>query len=247
MKNMQRRVIKNIVILVISFFGVAEVGQAQVLGFRLKQADSLFQAKRYVQSLEHYQTILDQKQYTPAMLLKMAFIHEGLGHIGPALYCLNLYYLSTHDQAVVDKMEELAAKFNLSGYEYSDRNKIFSLYQQYTQYISFAIVAFSIFLMSAIVFLKRKKRSVIFPAGALVVILVGFAVHTNLDTVLTTGIVSHPRTYVMSGPSSGADVIAVIDEGHRFDITGRKDVWLKIKWNGETAFVKENNLLTLHF
>jgi hypothetical protein len=244
---MQRRVIKNVIILVISFFGVAGVGQAQVLGFRLKQADSLFQAKRYVQSLEHYQTILEQKQYTPAMLLKMAFIHEGLGHIGSALYCLNLYYLGTHDQAAVEKMEELAAKFNLTGYEYSDRNKIFSFYQQYTQYISFAIVAVSIFLMSAALFLKRKKQSVIFPSAILVVVLIAFFAHINMGAVLSSGIVSHPHTYVMSGPSSGADVIAVIDEGHRFDVMGKKDVWLKIQWNGETAFVKENNLLTLQF
>src|SRR6187551_233191 len=191
---MQRRVIKNIVILVISFFGVAEVGQAQVLGFRLKQADSLFQAKRYVQSLEHYQTILEQKQYTPAMLLKMAFIHEGLGHIGSALYCLNLYYLGTYDQAAVDKMEELAAKFNLTGYEYSDRNKIFSFYQQYTQYISFAIVAVNIFLISAVLFLKRKKRNVIFSGAILVVILIAIFAHINMNAVLSSGIVSHPQT-----------------------------------------------------
>ncbi len=244
---MQRRVIKILIILGISFFGSAEISQAQVLGFRLKKADSLFQAKRYVQSLEHYQTILEQKQYTPAMLLKMAFIHEGLGHIGSALYCLNLYYAQTHDQAVSDKMEELAAKFNLTGYEYSDRNKIFSLYHQYKLLISFAIGALTIFLMSVILFLKRKKQSVIFPASILVILLVGFLIHVNAGQTFSSGIVSHPHTYVMAGPSSGADVIAIIDEGHRFDVVGKKDVWLKIKWNGETAFVKENNLLRLSF
>ncbi len=244
---MQRRVIKNLIILGISFFCTAEVTQAQVLGFRLKQADSLFQAKRYVQSLEHYQTILEQKQYTPAMLLKMAFIHEGLGHIGSALYCLNLYYLRTHDQTVSDKMEELAKKYNLTGYEYSDRNKIFSLYQQHTMPISFAVAAIATFLMSVILFLKRKKRSVIFPAVVMVIILIGFLIHVNAGRAFSSGIVSHPRTYVMAGPSSGADVIAVIDEGHRFELMGKKDVWLRIKWNGETAFVRENNLLTLNF
>ncbi len=244
---MQRHVIKILIILGISFFGSTAMSQAQVLGFRLKQADSLFQVKRYVQSLEHYQTILDQKQYTPAMLLKMAFIHEGLGHIGPALYCLNLYFARTHDQAVSDKMEELAKKYNLSGYEYSDRNKIFSVYQQYALPISFALAAIAILLMSVILFLKRKKRNVIFPAVVMVIILISFLIHVNTSHSFSSGIVSHPRTYVMAGPSSGADVIAVIDEGHRFELMGKKDVWLRIKWNGETAFVKENNLLMLNF
>ena len=244
---MQRRVIKILIILGIVFLGSSSMTMAQVSGFRLKQADSLFQAKRYVQSLEHYQTILEQKQYTPAMLLKMAFIHEGLGHIGSALYCLNLYYALTHDQAVSDKMEELAAKFNLTGYEYSDRNKIFSFYQQYTLSISFAIAALCIFIMCVVLFLKRKNRSIIFAASALMIILVGFLIHVNAGQTFSSGIVSHPHTYVMAGPSSGADVIAVIDEGHRFEVMGKKDVWLKIKWNGETAFVKENNLLRLTF
>jgi hypothetical protein len=243
---MQRHVIKILIILGISFFSSTKMSHAQVLGFRLKQADSLFQAKRYVQSLEHYQTILEQKQYTPAMLLKMAFIHEGLGHIGSALYCLNLYYLRTNDQAVSDKMEELAKKYKLTGYEYSDRNKIFSLYQQYTLPISLALGAITIFLMSVILFLKRKKQNVLFPAIVMAVILVGFLIHVNGGRAFSSGIVSHPRTYVMTGPSSGADVIAVIDEGHRFEVLGKKDVWLRIKWNGETAFVKENNLLTLN-
>lgn len=244
---MQRHVIKILIILAISFFGSAETSQAQVLGFRLKEADSLFQAKRYVQSLEHYQTILEQKQFTPAMLLKMAFIHEGLGHIGPTLYCLNLYFAHTHDQEVSDKMEVLAKKYNLTGYEYSDRNKIFSLYQQYALPISIALATIAIFLMSVILFLKRKKQNVIFPAIVMVIILIGFLIHVNAGRSFSSGIVSHPRTYVMAGPSSGADVIAVIDEGHRFDVMGKKDVWLRIKWNGETAFVKENNLLELNF
>ncbi|HPH45480.1 MAG TPA: SH3 domain-containing protein [Chryseolinea sp.] len=242
---MQRRVIKILIILAISFFGSDQFASAQVLGYRLKQADSLFQAKRYVQSLEHYETILEQKQYTPSMLLKMAFIHEGLGRIGPALYCLNLYYTRTHDQAVSDKMEELAAKFSLKGYEYSDRNKIFSLYQQYSLYISFALIAIAIFLMSLVLFLRRKKSHLLFPASVLVVILIGFMVHVNVGQFFSTGIVSSPHTYVMAGPSPGADVITVLEEGHRFTVLGRKDVWLKIKWNGANAFVKENNLLML--
>jgi len=155
--------------------------------------------------------------------------------------------LSTQDQTAADKMEELAKKFNLIGYENSDQIKIFSLYQQNAQYISFAIVAFSIFLMSALLYLKRKKQRAIFPAVALIIILVAFAIHINLDTFFTSGIISSPHTYIMSGPSSGADIVAVIDEGNRFDLMGKNDVWLKIDWNGETAFVKENNVLKLNF
>jgi hypothetical protein len=244
---MQRHIIKNLIIIAISFFGCCASVKAQVSGFRLKQADSLFQAKRYVQSLEHYQTILDNKQYSPAMFLKMAFIHEGLGHVGTALYYLNRYYILTHDQTVSNKMEELAAKYNLTGYEFSDRQKIRSIYQQYKTPISFVWMALSVFLLSVILFLKRKKQTILFATSFLVIILIGFLIHVNVAHTFSSGIVSHAQTYLMSGPSAGANVVAVIEDGHRVNVIGKRDVWLKIKWKDETVFVKENNLLTLNF
>ena len=244
---MQRRVIKFLIILAISFFGSCELSISQVSGYRLQQADSLFKAKRYVQSLEQYQSILAQDQFTAVMLLKMAFIHEGLGHIGPALYCLNLYYSKTQDPSVITKMEELALKYNLTGYDYDDRNTIFSLYHEYYKSISFWLCVLAIFMLSVVFFLKRNKRSVMLTTSALILVLIGFLIHINVGQTFSSGIVSHSSTYLMAGPSSGANVIAIIDEGHRFDVIGKKDVWLKIKWYGETAFVKENNLLTFSF
>src|SRR5688500_16903409 len=80
------------------------ISHAQTSGYRLKTADSLFQAKRYTQSLEHYEEILRQRQYTPAMLLKMAYINEGLNQIGSAMYYLNLYHTATGDKSVLRKM-----------------------------------------------------------------------------------------------------------------------------------------------
>ncbi len=63
------------------------------------------------------------------MLLKMAYVHEGLNHTGQALYCLNLYYLATKDQRALDKMEALATKFGLEGYKNSDFDRALAAYQ----------------------------------------------------------------------------------------------------------------------
>src|SRR5688572_32178846 len=115
MKNMQRQVLKILfTIQCLSYFFGA---QGQITSFRLQQADSLYEKKQYTQSLEHYQAILERKEYTPSMLLKMAYIEEGLGRVGQALYYLDLYYLATNDKFVLEKMEELSTKFNLKGYE----------------------------------------------------------------------------------------------------------------------------------
>src|SRR5688572_16230256 len=109
MKYMQRGFLKILGPTFLLVFSL-QSSFAQVSSHRLKTADSLFATKLYTQSFEHYEEILLQKQYTPAMLLKMAFIQEGLNHIGRALYYLNLYYLATKDKTTLDKIQELANK-----------------------------------------------------------------------------------------------------------------------------------------
>jgi uncharacterized protein YgiM (DUF1202 family) len=51
--------------------------------------------------------------------------------------------------------------------------------------------------------------------------------------------------YLMKGPSPGADLIDVVTKGHRVDILGQDDIWVKISWNNQTAYIKSNNLMAV--
>ena len=118
MKILQTPFLKNVItsaILALSLYNVC----AQSHTAELKKADSLFQAKQYTQSFELYTSVLKEKQYSPAMLLKMAYIQEGLGHTSMSLYYLHLYYLASHDDQALTKMEEIASKNGLEGYQSS--------------------------------------------------------------------------------------------------------------------------------
>ena len=48
-----------------------------------------------------------------------------------------------------------------------------------------------------------------------------------------------------SRPSAGASVVAILTAGHRVEVVGKKDVWLKIRWDGETVYIKEGNILPI--
>lgn len=221
---------------------------AQPSSHRLVVADSLFRAKQYTQSLSHYQTILLQKQYSPAMLLKMAYIEEGLNNIGKAMYYLNLYFLASNDKSVTNKMEEMAKKFNLEGYKTTDADQFLSFYHDYHFQITVFLAALSILIMSTIFYVRvRRKRRPIASAIFLIVILIVFFVHIDFGERITTAIVALPDTYVMTGPSAGAPVITIINEGHRVEVTGKNDVWLRIRWKDEVAYVKNNSLLPVQF
>ncbi|HEY9046705.1 MAG TPA: SH3 domain-containing protein [Ohtaekwangia sp.] len=242
---MQRGVSKNLIILSLFFFGGIIMASAQVSTHRLSEADSLFKAKRYTQSLEQYRIIFQQKQFSPAMLLKMAYIEEGLQRTGDALYYLNLYYNVTNDKTVLEKMEELANKHNLQGYEQTDAGRFLSFYNDYHLPVGVGLMALAVFLLSLSFYLKRKKEMLWPSMTAFVVVLGLLVVHNTLGEQAASGIVSQENTYLMDGPSPGATVISVVESGHRVEILGKKDVWIKIRWKGETAYIKQNHLLPL--
>jgi hypothetical protein len=243
MKYMQRGYLKFVATILFAIFFVKS--HAQVTSHRLKTADSLFAAKLYTQSLEHYEEILKQKEYSPSMLLKMAFIHEGLNHIGQALYYLNLYYIATKDKTVQEKIQELATKYNLDGYDVSDSDQMLAFYHDNRLFISLGLAAFMILFLSTGYFGKKRGIRPIASFALMIIFGAAFFAHLFYGEEVKTGIVAAPSTYLMNGPSAGASVVEIIGDGHRVEVIGRKDVWLRVRWNNQEAFVKETAVLPI--
>ena len=240
---MQRGCLKFLGLIIILNLSTSFFSQAQTSGFRLQTADSLFRAKRYTQSLEHYEEILRQRQYTPAMLLKMAYVHEGLNQMGSAMYYLNLYYIATNDKTVLDKMDEIATKFDLEGYETTDGDRFWSFYLDNHLYLSLALAVVMILFLSIMYHTRFRQRTrPVSSAIALVAVAILLFVHQQYGSIRARGIIAGTTTYLMDGPSAGASVIDVVNDGHRVEVLGKRDVWLKIRWDDEVAYVKENSV-----
>jgi|SRR5690606_10879780 len=238
MKIIQRRYLFFLPLL-LSFF-LCPSSEAQTAHHRLNTADSLFKAKRYTQSLAHYEEILAQRQYTPAMLLKMAYIHEGLNQTGQAMYYLNLYHSATGDESVLSKMDDMARKYNLEGYATTDGDRFAAFYQDNHLYISIALSALAVLMLSMVYHTRVKLRSrPIGSAVALLLILATLAVHQFAAAPRVKAILASESIYLMAGPSAGAGVIDVVGDGHRVEIIGKEDIWLKIRWTNRIAYVKE--------
>jgi hypothetical protein len=245
MKKMQCPVPKIITILLPLFLLCQSPALSQISNYRLQQADSLFNAKQYTQSLEHYEKIFAQNQYSPAMLMKMAFIEEGLNRIGQAMYYLNLYYIKTSDDSALEKMVQLSGKFKLEGYENQDAEYALSFYRQYENYISIALSAVIFLLFSLLIFqTRRKKARLPYFVGILFFAVIFFA-HLHLGTAADKAIVASGNTYVMEGPSGAAPVVEIIAPGHRLSIIGKHDVWIEVKWRDGRGYIKQNRLLPI--
>lgn len=243
---MQRGYLKFLAVSVflVMFFSVQ--GFSQTSSHRLRTADSLFQAKRYTQSFQHYEEMLKQKQFTPAMLLKMAFIKEGLLQIGESMYYLNLYFIATHDETALDKMKELASKYNLEGYEASETDKLLTSYYDNYNYISLGVLAMLVFAFALTFYTRfRLKRTPVVSFTVVAFFVATLFVHLFYGERIQTGIITNTSTYLMAGPSAAANVIEIINDGHKVEVVGQKDVWLKIKWAGDVAYVKKGTIVPI--
>ena len=177
------------------------------------------------------------------MLLKMAFIKEGLGDYTNALYFLNLYYLQTYNKRVLKKMENLAEQNQLAGYNYDDAEFFLNLYHQYQLQVDLLIFSLILLFFAYLVYLRRSSKSLsLTPQIVLISILVLLFVANNFGRERTKAIVTTSNSYLMKGPSPGSDVIQVLAKGHRVEIKGQNDVWTKISWNDYDGYVKTFNL-----
>lgn len=241
---MQKQGLKILIVFFLTVFISPVTLSAQHNDGLLLKADSLFLQKRYTQSFEIYQKLFESHQYTHAMLLKMAYIQEGLNRISQSAYYLNLYYLATRDAAAQSKLEEIADKYRLEGYVSSEADKFFSMYQQYGNLITTSLtsVAVFFFLLSMIQGIRYRIKP--YTAwGALVFITIILIVHLNLGDRYSQAIIVNNNSYLMDGPSAGASVVGVVRDGHRVQVLGKEDVWLKISWGDSEAYIKESNLV----
>lgn len=235
---------KLFAVLVLVGFLQSPAADAQSYDFRLKMADSLFYQRKYTQSLELYKGIFDEKAYSPAMLLKMAYVEEGLGHTAMSLYYLNSYYQLTRNEKALEKMEETATAFQLRGYEITPLDRFLMFLKIYRLPV-IVFLAFGTFLFGISAFRTKGKDMQWFVVVVQFVFAAALLFFINIDLTQNSGIISKSPVYVMSGPSSGSKVVAIIGDGHRLDVEGTKDVWVKITWEGKDGWVKESTLLRL--
>ena len=241
---MQKLSLKKVLLLLVVLLAAGGGAFGQAGADSLEGADSLFARKRYTESLRRYEAIFGQSaRSSPAMLLRMAFIEEGSGNYAKALYYLNLHYNRRPDEAVIRKMDQLAAAHRLKGYENNDINYLLIFYERYYLYLASALLAFAglLFWLLLAKKLRKERVPVRYGLGFLVYLTVAFAL-LNLPGHAPRAIVHHDHTYLMSAPSAGAHLLGIVEKGHRVKVIRQRDIWLEVEWDQQRAFVREQNV-----
>lgn len=239
MKNLQTTLLK---ILLLSLLSFSALGQAN--DETLAKADSLFRQKQFTQSFQLYQQLLSAKVYSPAMLLKMAFIQEGSNEIGLCLYYLTLYLQQTDDHQAITKINELATRYHLEGYTSDESISIAFFVSKYAQQLKMVTTSVCVLLLAILYYQKRKNQRPIF-AALLFILFAGSSLFFANSSIEKSGIIKTDQTYLMTGPSAASSVWRIVKDGHKVVVTGEKDVWLRIKWNEKEVYIKKSSVLPL--
>ncbi len=207
----------------------------------LAQADSLFNEQKFTEAYEKYDNLFQNNQASNAMLLKMAFIQDGLGNYSEALFYLDTYFRASADRSVIGKIEELAAANDLKGYSYDDIDYFVALLKKYRVYMILLLSAFVLLLLTY-VFRKSKQEERPIAAGVIQVIVVFFLFAIINFQASSEAILISNNTLLRSGPSAGAEPIERLEKGHKVKVLDRDEVWTQILWDGREVYVRNGKL-----
>ena len=246
MNNLQSWHIKIFFCFFVSTFLAPEYSSAQSVSADLLKADSLFELKKYTESFDEYQTVFEQGMASPQMLMKMAFIKEGLDEYPEALFYLTKYYDLTHNNLVLKKINEIAEKQGLLGYDVTDADFIMSWYSLYYDLILTVVmsVIFVLLLLQVYRFLKKKGFSTGLMTWQLIFGLF-LAVVVNYPFSKPEAIIVEPATYLMKGPSAGAPMLEIVSQGHKVKVLDAGQIWTKILWHDAEVYVRSGSLKRL--
>jgi uncharacterized protein YgiM (DUF1202 family) len=234
---------KKCIFFIVLFLITSFSAVCQNINLLKKSADSLFVIKKYQESFLIYENILKNNKISPDMLLKMAFINEGLGNYTHALYYLNMYQLNFPSSTVLKKMDDLGVRHNLMGYEFTDYEYFVSVYNKFSSQILYVLVGISLFLFLystyRIFVSKNYIRARIYVAFIIMLFCYAFI---NLGIPSYKGIVSKDHTLIMDAPSAGSTILSTINKGHRLNILKKDEVWYEVLWNNKVGFVKHEQL-----
>lgn len=235
-----RRAIKNCQLISFFFLIPAINALSATPDTNLKTADSLFQAKKYTESFELYENLFKNEQmYSPAMLLKMSFIKEGLGDYSNALYYLHIYFKKTLDKDALIKIAEIVDSKELKGYD--TNSYVSELIYKYLPFFKVCIIAV---LFMGLIFSARYAGKGKSPVALIIilVLLIPLSFAMNNDLRKNSAIVIDDSTYLMEGPSGSANVAKTITKGHKVTVIQSTGVWSKINWEGKSLYVRKNKI-----
>lgn len=204
----------------------------------------MFQQRSYKEAMEIYHMNYQLGIYSPSMLLKMAFISEGIGDNENATLYLSKYYDLSPNPQTITKIKSLTGQSELVGYEVSDGMRFVLFLVEFKEII---VGALTLSLIITLIFLWSKGNKLTearfyWPSVILIALIF---ITNNFLKAQNTALVTNSPTMIVSKPSAGGEMVDLVEPGHRVKIRSSKDIWYEVEWKDKIAYIRKDNVTRL--
>ncbi|MEI7585171.1 MAG: hypothetical protein WCJ44_21010 [Runella sp.] len=210
----------------------------------LHKVDSLFMNGKQAESevlYEKYLATFTNKTLVPLPIYyKLALINEKENDYARALYYLSMIYNRQPRQNILNKITEIAANHNLTGYEVDDFSFVFLFFRKYSLYFTLFLLVVGIYTFGVLVQKKRHNESIRSRHKWVVIVyLIALILLLNLPDSYQIAIINKSPTHLREVPSSAAPVKWSIAKGNKVTVIGEQDEWLRIWWEQQPLYVRK--------
>ncbi|WP_089332738.1 SH3 domain-containing protein [Hymenobacter mucosus] len=218
--------------------------QSQNITKLLSRADSLFDAGQAEPAYQLYRQIREQGGHqSPQQLLRMAYVQEGRNQYPAALYYLSLAQAGQPRQDTWRKMAALAQEHRLTGYPDTWRQSLTITFRRYYNRLLQGLLVVAVVAGTLLLVRRRTAGRAWWTAyGAY---LAATAVFLNLLAPPRVGLVARSHAALMAGPSAGAAWLTTAAAGDRFAVQGKQDIWYRVRWKGQDAYIRTPDLVLI--
>ena len=208
----------------------------------LQEADSLFANGKYTEAFEIFDSIHKEGQATEAMLLKMAFIKEGLSQPAEAIIYLSEHYKLSGDRRSFEKISELAEEQAFFGYESSDKEIILNAIRKYQELILGFAFLLSVILLFQLYKKRQQKEFSLLNLFLQLILVIVIVLVSNNFLQKDEAILRNNGTLVVSSPSAAGEPVDILAKGHKVKIIQESEVWAQIEFDGLSGYVRKSQL-----
>jgi hypothetical protein len=210
----------------------------------LHQVDSLFMNGKQAESEILYEKYLEQstnKTLIPLPIYyKLALINEKENDYARALYYLSMIYNRQPRQNILNKITEIAANHNLTGYEVDDFSFVFLFFRKYSLYFTLFLLVVGMYAFGVLVQKRRYNESIRSRHKWVVIVyLMALLLLLNLPDSYQIAIINKGPAHLREAPSSAAPVKWSIAKGNKVTVIGEHDEWLRIWWEQQPLYVRK--------
>ncbi len=239
---------------ILSFFATAQNQQI------FKEANALYNAGKYAEAIDKYQTILNANQQSAELYFNLGNANYKLNNIAPSIY----YYekalqLQPKDTDIINNLA-FAKNMTVDVIDTVPQGPVEKFIKALTNTLTFngwAKLAVGLVFCFILLFLfyyfaySSLKKRLAFIASLVALLLVClsllFAFHSyNLDRLDKPAIVFAQESKINSEPNSRSEEVFRLHEGTKVQILDTVQDWKKIKLtDGKTGWISSNDIKAL--